>query len=76
MTDTFTDLKRVRDKLRQMATDSGMTQEQIGVGMGFSKSSARQAVSRLLNTDLDYDPRLSTIISFANAINKRIEDIL
>jgi len=74
--DNLDDIKRVRNNLRRLAIESGMTQEQIGVGMGFSKASARQAVSRLLNPDLDYDPRLSTIISFAKALNKRLEEVL
>jgi hypothetical protein len=66
----------VRDKMRQAAEASGMTQEEIGVRMGFARESARKAVSRLLNTDLDYDPRLSTVLLFAKAINKSLKDLL
>jgi hypothetical protein len=39
-----------RERLRWAAKDSGMTQEEIGLRMGLPKNSARQAVSRLLNT--------------------------
>jgi transcriptional regulator with XRE-family HTH domain len=66
----------LREKLRQAAKDSGMTQEEIGLQMGFSKSSARQAVSRLLNPESDYDPRLSTILAFARAVNRPLKDLL
>ena len=66
----------VRDKLRQSAQKSGMTQEEIGLRMGFSKDSARKAVSRLLNVEADYDPRLSTLLAFASAIGRDLKDIL
>lgn len=72
-TETVTTL---REKLRQAAKDSGMTQEEIGLRMGFPKSSARQAVSRLLNVEADYDPRLSTLLSFANALNRPLNGLL
>ena len=55
----------LREKLRQAAKESGMTQEEIGLRMGFPESSARQAVSRLLNVEAEYDPRLSTLLTFA-----------
>lgn len=66
----------VRSKLRKAADDSGMTQEEIGLKMGFTKGGARQAVSRLLNPEADYDPRLSTLLAFAKAINKSLKEIL
>ena len=66
----------IRQKLRRAAKDSGMTQEEIGLRMGFAKDSARKAVSRLLNVELDYDPRLSTILTFAGAINRQLRDLL
>ena len=69
-------LAGVRNRLRQVAKESGMTQEEIGVRMGFSKASARQAVSRLLNPEFDYDPRLSTLLSFAKAVNRPLKDLL
>lgn len=69
-------LVTVREKLRQAAKDSGMTQEEIGLRMGFSKDSARKAVSRLLNVEIDYDPRLSTLLVFAKALNRPFKDLL
>jgi transcriptional regulator with XRE-family HTH domain len=66
----------VRKKLRQAAQDSGMTQEEIGLRMGFAKESARKAISRLLNIEVEYDPRLSTLLAFAKAINRPLKDII
>jgi transcriptional regulator with XRE-family HTH domain len=66
----------VRKKLRDAAEASGMTQEEIGLRMGFAKDSARKAVSRLLNVEADYDPRLSTLLTFAHAINRPLKDLL
>ena len=66
----------LREKLRKAAKESGMTQEEIGLRMGFPKSSARQAVSRLLNVEAEYDPRLSTLLAFAGALNRPLKDLL
>jgi transcriptional regulator with XRE-family HTH domain len=66
----------VREKMRRAAKDSGMTQEEIGLRMGFAKDSARKAVSRLLNAEVDYDPRLSTLLEFAKAVNRPLKDLL
>jgi len=66
----------VRDNMRLAVQKSGMTQEEIGLRMGFAKDSARKAVSRLLNPEIDYDPRLSTLIAFAEAINRRVRDLV
>jgi transcriptional regulator with XRE-family HTH domain len=66
----------VREKLRRAAKDSGMTQEEIGLRMGFSKDSARKAVSRLLNPEVEYDPRLSTLLSFAEAVGRPLKEIV
>jgi transcriptional regulator with XRE-family HTH domain len=69
-------LATVREKLRQAAKDSGMTLEEIGLRMGYGKGGARQAVSRLLNQEADYDPRLSTLLAFAKALNRPLKDLL
>jgi transcriptional regulator with XRE-family HTH domain len=66
----------VREKMRQAAEESGRTQEEIGLRMGFAKGGARQAVSRLLNAESDHDPRLSTLLEFAKAINRHLKDLL
>lgn len=66
----------VRERLRRAAKDSGMTQEEIGVRMGFARDSARKAVSRLLNVGTEYDPRLSTLLAFASAIGRSLKELL
>jgi transcriptional regulator with XRE-family HTH domain len=66
----------VREKLRRAAAESGMTQEEIGLRMGFAKDSARKAVSRLLNTEAEYDPRLSTLLVFAKAVGRPLKELL
>jgi transcriptional regulator with XRE-family HTH domain len=68
--------KTVRQKLRRAADESGMTQEEIGLRMGFGKASARKAVSRLLNSEVEYDPRLSTLLCFAEAIGRPLKDLV
>lgn len=65
----------VREKLRQAAKDSGLTLEEIGLRMGFARGGARQAVSRLLSQD-EYDPRLSTLLSFANAVGVPMKNLV
>jgi transcriptional regulator with XRE-family HTH domain len=66
----------IRAKLRKAVADSGMTQQDIGEAMGFSKAGARQAVSRLLNPEKEYDPRLSTLVAFAEALKKPLKELL
>jgi transcriptional regulator with XRE-family HTH domain len=66
----------IREKLRRAAKESGMTQEEIGLRMGMAKDSARKSVSRLLNVETDYDPRLSTLITFAKAIGRPLSELL
>ena len=69
-------IETIRNKLREAADQSGMTQQEIGEAMGFSPSGARQAVSRILKADSDYDPRLSTLLAFAKAIKRPLSDML
>ncbi len=76
MAKTHHSAKRVREKLRQAAITSGKTNAEIGLLMGFSKLCARQAVSRLLDPDAGYEPRLSTLLFFADAVGKSLRDIL
>lgn len=66
----------VRQKLRLAVEKSGMTQEEVGLRMGFSKDSARKAISRLLNAEIKYDPRLSTLLAFASALGSSLKDLL
>jgi transcriptional regulator with XRE-family HTH domain len=71
-----TTAEAVRERMRETAAASGLTQQQIGEAMGFSPSGARQAVSRILKADTDYDPRLSTLVAFADAVKCTLSDIL
>ena len=73
---TLDTVASLREKLRQAAKNSGMTQEEIGLRMGFNKQSARRAISRLLNPEIEYDPRLSTLLAFASALNRPVKDLL
>jgi transcriptional regulator with XRE-family HTH domain len=68
-------VEAVRAKMRAAVEKSGLSQEEIGVRMGFSQDSARKAVSRLLNAET-YDPRLSTLVAFANAVGKPLRDFM
>jgi transcriptional regulator with XRE-family HTH domain len=66
----------IREKMRRAVEQSGMTQEEIGLRMGLAKDAARKAVSRLLNLESEYDPRLSTLIAFADAIGRPLRELL
>jgi transcriptional regulator with XRE-family HTH domain len=68
-------VEAIRSRMRAALEQSGMSQEEIGVKMGFSPLSARQAVSRILNLD-DYDPRLSTVVAFADAVGKPLSEFV
>ena len=67
-------VEAMRAKMRSAAEESGLTQEAIGIKMGFSGLGARQAISRLLNAET-YDPRLSTLVAFADAVGKSAKDL-
>lgn len=66
----------VRLKLRRATDESGMTQEEIGLRMGYVRGGARQAVSRLLNGETGHDPRLSTLLAFAEAIGRPLKELI
>lgn len=69
------EVEAIRATMRKAIDDSGMSQEQIGIKMGFSKDSARQAVSRLLNAS-EYNPRLSTLVAFAKAVGRPLRELV
>lgn len=68
-------VESVRSRMRAAFEASGLTQEEIGVKMGFSQESARKAISRLLNADT-YDPRLSTLMAFADAVGVPVKSLV
>ncbi|MFO0791000.1 MAG: hypothetical protein U0805_16195 [Pirellulales bacterium] len=66
----------VRSKMRLAVGESGMTLEQIGVKMGYSAADARQEVSRLIDTRELLDPRVETVIAFAQALERNPQSFL
>jgi transcriptional regulator with XRE-family HTH domain len=67
---------KIRIRLREVARLSGLTQQEIGEKMGMTPKDARKAVSRLLNPGIKYDPRISTLIAFAEAVGVDLRDII
>lgn len=55
----------VMDAVRKRIEQSGMTYQQIGEKMGYSPSSARQAVSQFVRSG---DPQISMLRKFAKAM--------
>jgi transcriptional regulator with XRE-family HTH domain len=51
----------------------GMTQEQLGVAMGYGQKSARKSVSQFLRTN---DPRISMLRKFAKAVDVPLSQII
>lgn len=51
----------------------GMTQEALGLGMGYEAESARQSVHRFLKTR---DPHISMLRRFAKAIKVPLSDLI
>jgi transcriptional regulator with XRE-family HTH domain len=66
----------LRSNLRRAAEDSGLTYEEIGIRMGYKQTVARAAVSRLTNPKVDHDPRISTVLSFCDAVHKPLTEVL
>jgi transcriptional regulator with XRE-family HTH domain len=76
MASSLPTVNRIRENMRKAAAESGLSQDEIGKAMGFKSGGARQAVSRLLNSEIEYDPRLSTLLSFAKAVKKNVRDLI
>lgn len=58
-------MQNARERWFQLQ-DRGVTQEQIGLAMGYDKSIARKAVSQFLKAK---DPRIGTLRRYAKAVN-------
>lgn len=52
---------------------SRMTQEQLGVAMGYPTASARKSVSQFLQSN---DPRISMLRRFAKAVDIPLSEII
>jgi len=64
----------VRRKALKLFQQSGMTQEELGLKMGYEAGTARRAVWQLFNKVSD--PRLSTIERLAEALGVQPKDLL
>jgi len=62
-------MKRVLEIIR----NSNMTQEEIGIAMGYGIVSAKQSVNQFMRTR---DPRVSVLRRFCTAMNVSMQDIL
>ncbi|MBD3672756.1 MAG: helix-turn-helix transcriptional regulator [Planctomycetaceae bacterium] len=63
----------VMEGVRQRVKQSGMTYQEIGEKMGYSQSSARQAVSQFLRSG---DPQISMLRRFAEAMEVSLQTLL
>ncbi len=70
------DLEKIRTGLRRAIGESGLTQEQIGIRMGFEANTARASISRLLSPQRQKDMRLSTLLSLAKALERPLHELL
>jgi transcriptional regulator with XRE-family HTH domain len=55
----------IMEKVRAIAAKSGLTQQQIGMKMGYPKASARQAFWRFLQSE---SPTWGNVMKFADAM--------
>ena len=63
----------VMDEVRKRLEKSGMTYQALGEKMGYSSSSARQAVSQFLRSG---DPQIGMLRRFAEAIGISVKSLL
>ena len=63
----------VMGEVRKRIEESGMTYQQVGEKMGYSPSSARQAVSQFVRSG---DPQISMLRKFAKAMSISIQTLL
>ena len=66
----------VKAKLRRAVGESGLTQEQIGILMGYPKNSARSAISNMLSSNRSLDLRLSTLLGLAKALGRPLSELI
>ena len=60
-------------KLWERAKSAHMTQQQIGVAMGYPEPTARKSVNQFLKSE---DPRISMLRKFAKAVGVPISEIV
>jgi transcriptional regulator with XRE-family HTH domain len=69
-------VESVRAKLRKAVAHSGLSYEQIGIRMGISRRAARSEISRLLSLKAKHDPRLSTLVKMAAALEVDLHSLV
>ncbi|MSR86911.1 XRE family transcriptional regulator [Candidatus Peribacteria bacterium] len=65
---------KIMQSIRYAVGQSGMTQEEIGLQMGFSEATARANVSRILSED--NNPTLKTLVRLASVLRISIRTLL
>lgn len=70
------DVETIRARLRDAVKASHLTYAEIGQKLGYDKETARAVISRVLSPNSKRDPRLSTLLAIAVAINRDLKDLL
>lgn len=65
-------MTRVR-KLWEQKQSEGMTQEELGIAMGYDQKSARKSANQFFKSR---DPRISMLRKFAKAMNVPLSQII
>ena len=60
-------------KVRELVAQTKITQQELGLRMGYPPESARQSVSLFLKRT---NPTIRVLVRFANAMKVKIEDLL
>lgn len=60
-------------KVRTIATKSGLTQQEVGLRMGYPPESARQSVWQFLKSE---NPTIDVLKRFADAMGVTVEELL
>ena len=63
----------VMAKIRSIVTRSGLTQQEVGLRMGYPPESARQSVSQFLKGK---NPTIGVVKRFADAMGVSVEELL
>ena len=60
-------------KIRAIVTKSGLTQQEVGLRMGYPPESARQSISQFLKGT---NPTIDVLVRFADAMGIDMKDLL
>ena len=67
------DVGTVLENAKNFVRDSGLTYQEVGEAMGYPESSARQSVSKFLNSP---NPSVKMLIRFAEALGVEPKELL